>query len=260
MQVINIFVDFFRLNPDTITVGTKGSYGNYKLNFEFSQEWDALTRKISFYPPGHKPISVVLLNAKIDIPYECYLNSGDVKFVISGMDGMRTVITLIGYIRVQHTLEPTVTPAGSPTQSEISQIYGYMQEAINTANDVKRRADDGEFDGTDGMDGEDGLPGQRGTLWYNGTAITGTSLLPLAYPTGIDNAQVGDLYFNILLGYAYVCVLGGDETTALWKWVANVGGSSGAIVSSEVNIIWVGTQAEYDALQPDATTLYFITG
>ena len=82
-----------------------------------------------------------------------------------------------------------------------------------------------------GEKGDVGNPG-TGNNWYVGTAISGTSLTPAVYPTDIPNALIGDMYLNNGglpdTGRAYVCTLGGNAATALWKYSCLLRGAEGA--------------------------------
>jgi len=81
-----------------------------------------------------------------------------------------------------------------------------------------------------GEKGDVGNPG-TGNNWYVGTAISGTSLTPSVYATGIPNAQIGDMYLNNGelpdTGRTYVCTLGGNAATALWKYSCLLRGADG---------------------------------
>ena len=91
-----------------------------------------------------------------------------------------------------------------------------------------------------------GLPkGDRGSSFYNGTAITGTSVTPTAYATGIANALVGDLYANTGTddadaGNIYECTQGGNEASALWVYKTNWRGVPGAGNVSSVDSVQPG--------------------
>ena len=85
-----------------------------------------------------------------------------------------------------------------------------------------------------------GIQGIRGTTTYSGTAITGTSTTPTAYPTGIASAIPGDQYYyngiaSSDIGNVYICTAGGDAQTALWKYDRNNRGAPGAGAVSTVN-------------------------
>lgn len=100
-----------------------------------------------------------------------------------------------------------------------------------------------------------GVPqGVRGSLFYSGTAITGTSTTPTAYATGIDAALAGDLYYYngttpIDVGNVYMCTQGGDASTALWSFLGNWRGTSGSGSVSFVN-----------SVSPDANGNVSLTG
>lgn len=90
--------------------------------------------------------------------------------------------------------------------------------------------------------GVQGIQGVRGTVAWHGTAITGTSTTPTAYPTGIDSAIAGDLYLYsgtdvANIGNVYTCTQGGDASTALWAYMANWRGATGAGSVSSVNSV-----------------------
>ena len=85
-----------------------------------------------------------------------------------------------------------------------------------------------------------GIQGERGSTTYSGTAITGTSTTPTAYPTGIASAIPGDQYYyngiaSSDIGNVYICTSGGDAQTALWKYDRNNRGAPGAGAVSTVN-------------------------
>jgi hypothetical protein len=90
-----------------------------------------------------------------------------------------------------------------------------------------------------------GIPkGDKGMSIYNGAAITGTSVTPTAYATGIENALVGDLYANTgtddaNTGNLYECVQGGNASTALWVYKTNWRGAPGS-----------GSVSTVDGVQP----------
>ena len=90
--------------------------------------------------------------------------------------------------------------------------------------------------------GVQGIQGVRGTVAWHGTVITGTSTTPTAYPTGIDSAIAGDLYLYsgtdvANIGNVYTCTQGGDASTALWAYMANWRGATGAGSVSSVNSV-----------------------
>lgn len=149
--------------PEKIHAGTRGSYGNVKLTFEFSPEWDALTKKVVFHPSRGKPIEVPYLGGEIDIPAEVMRYDGDAKYVVSGVsisedDEVESkMISLVGGILVDYTLGDNGVNAKSVTPDTydlfLVEAKGYIDDELTAA------AESGAFKGEKGDPGE---PGQRG--------------------------------------------------------------------------------------------------
>lgn len=66
-----------------------------------------------------------------------------------------------------------------------------------------------------------------GVVWHNGTAITGNSEEPTVYETGIELALINDRYINTETGNVFICIEGGNESTAKWKYVQSFKGPKG---------------------------------
>lgn len=66
-----------------------------------------------------------------------------------------------------------------------------------------------------------GAQGEAGSSWITGTAVTGTEA---AISATVENARVGDLYFNTDTCDVYECIA---ENT--WKWLASTKGETGAV-------------------------------
>ena len=104
--------------------------------------------------------------------------------------------------------------------------------------------------------GVQGIQGVRGTVAWHGTVITGTSTTPTAYPTGIDSAIAGDLYLYsgtdvANIGNVYTCTQGGDASTALWAYMANWRGATGAGSVSSVNSVLPNTDGDVELTAAD---------
>lgn len=104
--------------------------------------------------------------------------------------------------------------------------------------------------------GVQGIQGVRGTVAWHGTAITGTSTTPTAYPTGIDSAIAGDLYLYsgtdvANIGNVYTCTQGGDASTALWAYMANWRGATGAGSVSSVNSVLPNADGDVELTAAD---------
>ena len=65
--------------------------------------------------------------------------------------------------------------------------------------------------------------------WKSGTGITGTSTTPTAFPSsGITMSNVGDMYLNASTSNTYRCTTSGAAAVALWVYVSNIKGATGA--------------------------------
>ena len=67
----------------------------------------------------------------------------------------------------------------------------------------------------------------QGSMWYNGTAITGTSATASVFPTGITLAHVGDLYLNTNTSLVYWCAKEGNASVATWRYLCSIKGAQG---------------------------------
>ncbi|MFR3727643.1 collagen-like protein [Lacrimispora sp.] len=80
--------------------------------------------------------------------------------------------------------------------------------------------------------GPQGAAGQRGSLWYNGTGITGTSTTATVFSgSGVTAALVNDYYQNTGAGAdrgrIYRCTVAGNASTAKWVYAGTILGPQG---------------------------------
>jgi hypothetical protein len=76
----------------------------------------------------------------------------------------------------------------------------------------------------------------KGSTWYAGDGITGTSTTPTAYSeSGVTYALAEDLYLNTTgddRANVYQCTLEGDADTALWVYVMSIKGDAVEVVNN----------------------------
>ena len=79
--------------------------------------------------------------------------------------------------------------------------------------------------------GADGANGADGSVWYKGTAITGTG-------TGITGCpgNQNDFYLNSSTGMVYTCTATGTISTATWDYVMTLTGGGGSSVTVVDNL------------------------
>jgi hypothetical protein len=75
--------------------------------------------------------------------------------------------------------------------------------------------------GSNGTNGTNGTNGIRGSQWFTGDKITGTSTTGTVFSnSGISSALVNDYYLNTLTGHIYKCTTGGAASSAKWAYVS----------------------------------------
>ena len=131
-----IEVNKYSLNPRWFVAGTKGSYGNEKLEFVFSKEWDGLSKKVNFIPFGGEEISVYY-TGPIDIPYEVMVRAGTCVFGVSGYrDGVK-ILSVTGELKVLDTVASPDNSEYVPTPDEMTQMLNIANDALDASNEAK---------------------------------------------------------------------------------------------------------------------------
>lgn len=88
-----------------------------------------------------------------------------------------------------------------------------------------------------------GNKGDRGSQWFYGTALTGTSTTPTVFAeSGIELAIVGDVYRNTDTQETYQCVKSGSANNAQWVYT----GSLKYPVTEVDGVYWVEAKRVYD--------------
>jgi hypothetical protein len=86
-----------------------------------------------------------------------------------------------------------------------------------------------QFDYAIAFTGATGSTGTAGSVWYTGTAITGTSTTATIFSgSGIASAKVNDQYLNTSTGYTYQCTTAGAASAAKWVYTGSIKGATGA--------------------------------
>lgn len=69
----------------------------------------------------------------------------------------------------------------------------------------------------------------KGSGWYSGTAITGTSATGTVFASsGVAAALANDMYLNTATGGVYKCTLAGAPSVAKWAYDGSIKGLTGA--------------------------------
>lgn len=158
-----IEVNKYSLNPRWFVAGTKGSFGNEKLEFAFSKEWEGLSKKVTFIPFGGEEISVYYLEP-IDIPYEVMVRAGTCVFGVSGYRGGVKILSVTGELKVLDTVASPDNSEYVPTPDEMTQVLNIATEAFDTAQEAKSIASEARDGGAEAIEAATALLGEATEL------------------------------------------------------------------------------------------------
>ena len=147
---------------------------DYEIHFDFDEEWNGHEVKTAVFTVNGKSVRRVFTGSVCRVPE---LNNTLIVWigVFAGTidDGTLSTSTpaLVHCIPCATDGEQIPLP---PPDDVYNQIVELCDTAVETANDVKRRADEGEFDGKDGAKGKDGADGKTAYQYavdggYDGT-------------------------------------------------------------------------------------------
>lgn len=145
----DLIINDTTVEPSHVRLGTNGSVGVDRLSFTFSDGWEGLLTKATFYPPYGSPVEV-LTGHEITVPSEMYRNAGSGKMVISGYaieDNtlVKRKYTLPCVMEVQNTIVRRGANAIPGTESVYEQLRKQMQGDIAEA--LEKAKNSGDFDG-----------------------------------------------------------------------------------------------------------------
>ena len=153
-EIIKVTATRYFLSPERVCAGTRGSFGNEKLQFGFDEGWNGLSVKVVFYPARGKAVEVLYFGDPIDIPGEVMRHSGLARYIVSGSktasDGSleQKIITLEGHIDVRFTPDDRGANAQKVTPDTFDQ---FMDHAEDRMHDILEEAkESGEFNGPPG--------------------------------------------------------------------------------------------------------------
>lgn len=138
-------------------------------------------------------------------------------------DGASITVTNTTYEYVLSTdgTNPPSSGWGSSPVAPTTTQYSWTKTTVTYS--------DGSTTTTYTVGGKSGTNGNRGTTWYSGTSITGTSTTPAIFSgSGVSSAIVGDHYLNTSTQNVYVCTTAGAASVAKWKYEQNIKGATGA--------------------------------
>lgn len=199
-NIVTVTANQTQLSPETVNAGTRGSFGQTRLAFNFSGDWDGMTITVVFHPLRGAPVKIPYLpGTVIDIPEEIMLHNGELSYVVSGvlLSGGELVeksISLTGKIRVAFTLGD----AAGNTRKITADTYDlFLAEAKNYVDGVITEGiASGDFKGDKGDRGDPGPRGEKGERGEPGApdveveAVEGGALVRAISPSGTTEAML----------------------------------------------------------------------
>lgn len=149
---------------------------DYKIEFSFDAEWGKETVKTVRFIHNNAYEDIVMTGNIIDVP----IIKNTTKLSVGVFAGELRTTTPALIACVPSILCGFDTP-DEPSEDVYNQIIALCNEAVNTANNVEERANNGEFDGEKGEKGEDGhTPYIKDGNWWIGENDTGVRATTVA--------------------------------------------------------------------------------
>ncbi len=109
------------------------------------------------------------LESELTIPWEVLKESGTFKVGAYGTTDTETLPTLWSDdITIEYGSDTAGQAPPPPTPNVYQELIEIAKQAVNTAQSVEERANNGEFNGKDGKDGEKGDTGPQGPAGADG--------------------------------------------------------------------------------------------
>lgn len=147
-----------------------------EAQFHFSKEWEGLS-KVAVFEAGNIAKDVAIFDVSCVVPHECMIEGAELRVGIYGTSEsgdvvIPTVYALVGVVK--KGADPSGDESYPPTQDFGEQVLAAASNAVRIAEEVKSRADSGEFIGPQGPKGDTGPQGADGAQGPKGdTGATG---------------------------------------------------------------------------------------
>jgi len=149
-----------RINVNLVTatvqeteILTSGRVG-LQCEFTFSDEWDGLMKTATFEGAESADVPMLASNT-VTVPHECLSAPGaKLRVGVCGMNAAGDIVIPTIWAnagRIQQGAEPSGIPAVEPTPNWAIQVQQAAASALEIAREVKNEADNGDFDGVDGV-------------------------------------------------------------------------------------------------------------
>lgn len=148
----NLKINDTVIEPSHVMLGTNGSVGVDRLSFTFSDGWEGLLTKATFYPVYGSPVEM-LAGGEVVVPPEMYKQSGVGKLVISGYAIENNVLKKRKYtLPCEMEIPNTIVRKGENSIPETPNVYEQLRKQMqdDITNALQSAKDSGAFDGADG--------------------------------------------------------------------------------------------------------------
>lgn len=148
----NLKINDTTIEPSHVRLGTNGSVGVDRLSFAFSDGWEGLLTKATFYPVYGSPVEM-LAGGEVVVPPEMYKRSGVGKLVISGYAIENNVLKKRKYtLPCEMEIPNTIVRKGENSIPETPNVYEQLRAQMrdDITNALQAAKDSGAFDGADG--------------------------------------------------------------------------------------------------------------
>lgn len=199
----NLKINDTVIEPSHVRLGTNGSVGVDRLSFTFSDGWEGLLTKATFYPVYGSPVEM-LASGEVVVPPEMYKQSGVGKLVISGYAIENNVLKKRKYtLPCEMEIPNTIVRKGENSIPETPSVYEQLRKQMqgDITNALQAAKDSGAFVGA---------AGEAATV-----AVSRTVTLPSGSDASVSNEGTDTnarLVFGIPRGASGVYVLADGET------------------------------------------------
>ena len=145
----NLKINDTVIEPSHVRLGTNGSVGVDRLSFTFSDGWDGLLTKATFYPVYGSPVEM-LAGGAVVVPPEMYKQSEDRKLVISGYAIENNVLKKRKYaLPCEMEIPNTIVRKGENSIPETPNVYEQLRKHMQSdiAEALEEAKNSGDFDG-----------------------------------------------------------------------------------------------------------------
>jgi hypothetical protein len=99
---MKVHIEGYTLTPTVTVLGCEQSFGCEQLEIVFGKEWKRLKKYVTIYPTRYDDDVIVIeyKNSPIVLPERIYERSGSCRYVVSGENSKKRIVTKTGYFSI----------------------------------------------------------------------------------------------------------------------------------------------------------------